>query len=81
MLWTHADRYAYHADRPAWCVYDVLKDLGLRCAAGPFCVLAGRCPLRYREWLFRNDITYTELLHQLRRERDAAAAAAGQSDL
>jgi hypothetical protein len=77
-----AGRYAYNDDRPAWCVYEVLRDIGLRCVTGsvtgagtgaggaarPFCVVAGRvpCPLSHREWLFRNDVTYTEVLRELR---------------
>jgi hypothetical protein len=80
--WPHAGRYAYNADRPVWCVYEVLRDIGLRCVAGTSRLWAGTdlsrpsspgppCPLRYTEWLFRDDVTYTEVLRDLRRLREA----------
>jgi hypothetical protein len=71
-----AGRYAYHSDRPVWCVYDVLRDIGLRCVTGSARMWAGTdlskpkdpgplCPLRYTEYLFRNDVTYTQILREL----------------
>ena len=78
--WPHAGRYAYSADRPPWCVYEVFRDFGLRCVAGtgaggPYVARPRSpkppCPLRYREWLFRDDVTYTELLRELRLLREA----------
>jgi hypothetical protein len=83
--WPHAGRYAYSADRPPWCVYEVLRDFGLRCVVGTSKLWAGTdlsrpsspgppCPLRYQEWIFREDVTYTELLRELRRMREASAA-------
>jgi hypothetical protein len=80
--WPHAGRYAYNADRPVWGVYEVLRDVGLRCVVGTSRLWAGTdlsrpnspgppCPLRYTEWLFREDVTYTEVLRELRRLREA----------
>ena len=55
------------------CLWEVLRDLGLRCVLAPTGaeghVAPGlrQCPFMCRDWVFRNDEEYTRTLRELGR--------------